>query len=67
MTGAGIFITPVIGYNYTSDIELRLNKSADKQPIVTLHVKLAMSDLQRYPKQLCLIKYKLDFHVVLWF
>ena len=27
---------------------------------VTLHVKMIMSDLQRYPWKLCLIKYEFD-------
>ena len=31
---------------------------------VTLHAKMAMSDFQKYPKQLCLIKYELDIHVL---
>ena len=30
---------------------------------VTLHVKRAMSDLQKYPSKLCRIKYELDINV----
>ena len=30
---------------------------------MTLHAKMAMPDLQRYPLKLCLIKYELDIQV----
>jgi len=74
--GCGIFTRIIMVESWKQDYEIIWTKYMETHKIwdfngdfellkfqVTLYAKMVMTDLQRYPWKLCLIKYELDFNV----